>query len=163
MNTVSTLTATATATESTIPARSSARAAFDDYLAKLHSDQAARIERIGRFEDVAIVRHQKDENRWQMILRDVSGGDAWRTQSFDRKGFYSHMVFKNKAEAIKDAAQHGFTIRDDGILDRLQDTPEFQEGLFMVEQMTLLNSGRINFSEFNTRMHNYRNEAASTA
>ena len=130
---------------------------FEKYLAKLHQEAADRIAKIGPVEDIAIVKHETD-TRWQMILADVSGGTVWRTQTFDLNGFSGHSLFKDKAEAINDAAQSRYTLRDDGALDRIQDTPEFQIGLYAAEQIRLVNMRQLAFAEYDKRMEAYRQQ-----
>lgn len=140
--------------------KSAERLNFDQYLAKIHQELADRIAKIGAVEHIAIVKHESDANRWQMILPDVSGRNAWRTQSFDLNGFSGHHVFKDKDAAIKDAAQSHFTVRDDGALDRLQDTLDFQLGLYATEQIQHLNFGRISFADYTNRLSDYRKQFA---
>lgn len=120
---------------------------------KYRTDKA--IEAIGHVDHVAIVRHECDD-QWLMILPDVSGEGRWRLQSFDRKGFCGHMVFGSKFEAIRLAAQQRHTVRDDGALDRLQDTPEFQIGLYAAEQLMLHNRGQISFEAYCKNVKAYR-------
>lgn len=128
---------------------------FEKYLKKIRAESACRIEKIGHVGDIAIVKHEID-SRWQMILPDVSGGEFWRIQSFDHNGFSGHCVFKDKATAIKDAASSRFTERDDEALDRIQDTPAFQLGLYACEQIQLLNFGEISYTVYLNRIADYR-------
>lgn len=118
---------------------------------------AGYIDMIGAIELAAIVK-MTDQNRWMMILPDVSGGDFWRTQSFDLDGFSGHSVHNSKDEAIKNAAAMHYIIRDDKALDRIQDTPEFLYGGFRIEQIGLLNDRQIDFKEFNSRIEKYRDQ-----
>jgi len=120
---------------------------FEALLAKVRSEQAEAVKLIGEIGDFAIVKHHQDD-QWFMILPDVSGNGRWRLQSFDQRGFSGHMVFSCKVQAIHEAASLRFTVRDDGALERLQDTPEFQIGLFAVEQLALHNRGAISFDEY---------------
>ncbi len=131
---------------------------FENHLKKIRKESAGRIAKIGHVGDIAIVKHESD-SRWQMILPDVSGGLFWRTQSFDLNGFSGHCVFKDKATAIQDAANARFTERDDGALDRIQDTPEFQLGLYATEQIQLLNFGEISYTTYVNRLSEYRNQS----
>lgn len=134
---------------------------FDGFLYELHAhvkaESVAAVAAIGEIEYIAIVKHRTGEC-WTMILEDVSGEGRWRCQSFDTKGFSGHMVFESKDEAIRNAAMMNFTVRDDGALDRLQDTLDFQAGLFSTEQIALLNRGEIDFSEYIARTKAYRQQ-----
>jgi hypothetical protein len=88
---------------------------------------------------MAIVRHQED-NRWQMILPEISEGkDRWRTQQFDRSGFSGHSVYDSCTLAIAAAVTDGYYQRDDGALERLQDTPSFQRGNFVSDLVARIN------------------------
>lgn len=120
---------------------------FETYLASVKEKLKKGIEEIGPIDDIAIVKHCRDD-RWQMLLPDVSGGDHWRTQSFDRNGFSGHHVFASKNEAVSEAASMNFTVRDDAALDRIQDSCDFQTGIYATEQIVRLNAGEIDFEEY---------------
>lgn len=120
---------------------------FEALLAKARREQADAVKLIGEVTDFAIVKHQQ-QDRWFMILPDVSGHGRWRLQSFDLKGFSGHMTFSCKVQAIHEAASLRFTVRDDGALERLQDTPEFRIGLYAIEQLALHNRGEITFEAY---------------
>lgn len=136
-------------------ALSGKRIGFTEYLSIARARIETAIAKIGEIDGAGIVKHHID-NRWQMILPDVSGQGRWRTQSFDLNGFSGHCVFASKDKAIKDAASLRFTERDDEALDRIQDTPEFQTGIYATEQIQLLNRGQIDFKEYTSRLVNYR-------
>ena len=147
--------------ESEALASLSSREGFQRMLAEQRAAKKRSIDAIGDVGDCAIVRQQDGSERWQMILRDASESGKWRTQSFDRKGFSGHMVYATRALAIEAAATSGFTQRDDLALDRIQDTPEFQRGLFATDLIGLVNSRVITFEEANVRLAEYdRIEAA---
>ena len=127
-------------------------------LEQLLADHLAATERaldaIGVVHDCAILRHE-NQARWQMVLRDASTAGNWRTQGFDVNGFFGHMTFATKQEAIESAVTSDYTVRDDGALDRLQDTAAFQRGLFCSEVMRLANAGEIAFEEAIKRVNKY--------
>jgi hypothetical protein len=128
--------------------------AFQQMLLERQAACDRAIKAIGAVDDCAIVRHEGGQ-RWMMILRDASSPGNWRTQSFDAVGFSGHMTFATKALAIEAAAQAKYTVRDDGALDRLQDTPEFQRGLFVTDVTRLWNLGEITFEEAQQRVAAY--------
>lgn len=130
---------------------------FKALLEQARQRQADGIAAIGEVNEFAIVKHG-EADRWLAILPDVSGQGRWRVQSFDRKGFSGHMVFSSKADAIVEAARQRCTLRDDGALDRLQDTLEFKVGLFAIEQMMLLNRGEISFDSYCTVVSDFRKQ-----
>lgn len=116
---------------------------------------AQAIADIGEFEEVAIIKHRAS-NRWIMILPDLSGEGRWRLQHFDLGGFMGHEVFASKSEAIREAANSiRYPVRDDGALDRIQDTPDFLIGNFRTEQRHNLNRGCIDYQEFKRRVAEY--------
>lgn len=120
---------------------------FEALLAKVRSEKAEAVKLIGEVIEFAIVKHHQ-EDQWFMILPDVSGHGRWRLQSFDLRGFSGHMLFSCKVQAIHEAASLRYTVRDDGALERLQNTPDFQIGLFAVEQLALHNRGAISFDDY---------------
>ena len=128
---------------------------LDELFARAKAEGQAGVAAIGEIEYIAIVKHPKSES-WTMILEDVSGEGRWRCQSFDANGFSGHMVFNSKDEAIRNAAMMRFTVRDDGALDRIQDTQSFQAGMYSIEQIALFNRGEIEFSEYLARTKAYR-------
>lgn len=124
---------------------------------------AEAIERIGKFEEVAIIKHEAS-NRWIMILPDISGEGRWRLQHFDLGGFMGHQVFDTKREAIREAANSiRFPVRDDGALDRIQNTPDFLIGNYRTEQLHRLNRGLIGYSEFKASVADYGRSLQQTA
>mgnify|MGYP003386380166 FL=1 len=77
-------------------------------------------------------------------------------QHFDLGGFTSHDVAGSKSEAIRLVAKSiRFPVRDDHALDRIQDTPDFQLGLYRAEQMSLVQRGQISYSEFKQRVRTW--------
>jgi GNAT superfamily N-acetyltransferase len=122
-----------------------------DFLEKILADHRAAmkrsIESIGDIGDCAIVRDKGARDRWQMILPDVSGAGKWRTQAFDLKGFSGHRVHPDRETAIYEAASEGFTVRDDTALDRIQNSPQFQRGLYLTDLVQQINSGLISHRE----------------
>lgn len=113
------------------------------------------IDAVGAFDEAAIVRHQNDAGRWKIICRDASDPGKWRTQSFDLKGFSGHVTFDRREQAIEDAATSGFTVRDDRALDRIQDTPAFQRGLFAADLVRKINAGELSFLAANEELAGY--------
>jgi hypothetical protein len=54
-----------------------------------------------------------------------------------------------------------FTVRDDAALDRIQDSCDFQTGLFATEQIVRLNTGQIGFEEYLRSVSNFRKRLES--
>jgi len=123
-------------------------------LQKLIDDQKAeqvrRIASIGEVGDIAIMRNEKGD-RWYAILGNASdeGNSPYRIQHFDANGFSGHMVYASKDEAIKEAARDGYYRRDDGALDRMQNTPAFQRGLEAAEIIRRANARELTWEEAN--------------
>ncbi len=140
-----------------VPASALASVASEDFevIQREHALAKARAMRgIGEVEDCAIVRHRAG-GRWQMILRDASEPGQWRTQQFDANGFSGHATFRCREDAIESAAEAGYGTRDDGALDRLQNTPAFQRGLFVTDLLRLVSTGAISFEEGSRRIALY--------
>lgn len=130
-------------------------AGFREMLAKQRAAKARAIDDIGPVGEGAIVRHKSLSPQWLMILRDASEPGKWRTQSFDLKGFSGHMVYADRAAAIDAAASAGYTVRDDLALDRIQDTPEFQRGLFVCDLIRSINLGQMTREEGDRQLAAY--------
>ena len=131
---------------------------FRRMLAQRRAEQLRAIKAIGDFDVGAIVRHTSD-SRWKIICRDASSQGKWRTQSFDLKGFSGHLTFETRAQAIEDAATSGFTVRDDAALDRVQNTPAFQRGLFASDLILKVNTGALSFLAANEALAEYDRQA----
>lgn len=128
---------------------------FRQMLAEQRAAKRRAIEAIGDVEDCAIVAAKGGGHRWLMILRDASEQGKWRTQSFDARGFSGHMVYNTKEAAIEAAAASGFTTRDDSALDRIQDTPAFQRGLYATDLISRVNSGDLQYAQANALLAQY--------
>lgn len=130
-------------------------AGFREMLAEQRAAKARAVEAIGHVGDGAIVRHKSLSHQWLMILQDASEPGKWRTQSFDLKGFSGHMVYQDRAAAVDAAASGGYTVRDDEALDRIQDTPAFQRGLFVCDLIRSINLGQMTREEGDRRLAAY--------
>lgn len=131
----------------------------------IEDGRAARsrtIEAIGDLTDCVIVRKttpvkikKSEKPSWMMILPDASEPGRWRTQSFDEQGFSGHSTFDTFELAIDDAAKNNFTTRDDGALDRIQESPVFQRGIFSTDLVARVNAGKINLTEADSLLAKY--------
>lgn len=121
------------------------------YLKKIIAESRLTCKRarasIGDIGDCAIVRHEDGGDRWMMILQDGTELGKWRTQSFDNRGFSGHMSFDSMDLAIEDAVKSHYSVRDDEALDRIQDSPEFQRGLYTTDLIGRVNSGKVSHLE----------------
>lgn len=133
----------------------SADAGFRAMLAEQRDAKRRALEAIGEVVDAAVLKHKSGADRWQMVLPDLSGDGRWRTQSFDLNGFSGHMVFKDKASALDSAVGLGFITRDDAALDRIQDLPSFQRGLFAADLLMQVNAGQLRYDEADRRLAQY--------
>lgn len=127
---------------------------FAALLARARKIRQQAIDEIGDVIDCATVK-STGRDAWQMILRDASSPGKWRVQSFDSRGFFGHMTFDSKEAAIESAAVSGFTLRDDGALDRLFDTAQFQRGLFSADLIRKINIGELTFEQANALLAQY--------
>ncbi len=135
---------------------------FERILREHRVAKARAMKAIGDVGDCAIVKNRAGD-RWQMILRDASEPGKWRTQQFDARGFAGHRTFPSRAEAIDAVADAGYSIRDDEALDRMQNTPAFQRGLFVADLLRLVNGGAISFDEGSRRIELYDIQARTFA
>jgi len=101
-----------------------------------------------------VLRHEGGK-RYVMVLPDVDGGGKWRIQRFDKDGFSGHEVFKDQAEATQAAINEGFKTRDDGALDAMQATPEWDRGMAAADIIRRVNGKEISFAEGNRLLAEY--------
>lgn len=124
-------------------------------LARERQERRARaLAAVGNLDDCIILR-KPGAARWMMILRDASSSGRWRLQSFDEDGLDSHATVADRARALREAADAGYTQRDDLALDRLQDTPRFQRGLLQAELSGQRNRGEISLAQFVARLEEF--------
>lgn len=135
---------------------------FEAHLKRIRDLNAARMDALGPVGDIAIGKSASAE-QWKLALPDVDGGGRWRLQSFDLDGFSGHEIYRDKDEALEAMVRHHY-LRDDGALDRLQDTPRFQRGLFAADLMRKHNSGEITYSAVIEQLEAYaQRQAAASA
>lgn len=133
---------------------------FEQYLAHKRAELAAQIEALGDMSAGGILKHFKEE-RWIFVLPDVSGGDTWRIQYFDPKGFSGHGLYNNAREAIETAVRLGFETRDDGALDRMQQLPSFWRGGYAAELIRKINGRELTMAEGDALMAQYDKDNAA--
>jgi hypothetical protein len=120
---------------------------MNDLILEIQKKLSIAIDGIGSFQDVAVLRHETLP-QWIAILRECSDNKKWRIQRFDKDGFIGHEVYKDKDEAIKNAARERYTIRDDAALDRMAATPMFCLGNEISSLRDKLNAGVMKWSEY---------------
>lgn len=117
---------------------------LEQRLAESQKRTLARLRAMGDIGEGAIVKHENPtREQWQMVHPDAGHTGSWRLTTFDLKGFSGHMCFAGKDEAMHEAARNGFYIRDDGALDRLQHTPAFIRGNYVLELLEQINGGKM--------------------
>jgi hypothetical protein len=125
--------------------------------------KAKRLEAAGDLSDGGILAN-KDATMWMMVLPEITEGRAkWRTQSFGEMGFTGHLVFNSMHEAKEEAVRMGFYQRDDEALSRLQDTPKFQRGNFLLDLVARINSGTLTHAEGDRLIADYDSKITSVA
>ncbi|PKO59659.1 MAG: hypothetical protein CVU23_13975 [Betaproteobacteria bacterium HGW-Betaproteobacteria-17] len=117
---------------------------LEQRLAESQKRTLARLRAMGDIGEGAIVKHEDPtREQWQMIHPGVERAGGWRLTTFDLKGFSGHMCFAGKDEAMSEAARNGFYIRDDEALGRLQHTPAFIRGNYVLGLLEQINGGKI--------------------
>lgn len=128
--------------------------ALDQLLAESDKQMAARLDVMGEVGDAAIVKHENPAfERWMMIHPSNEGG--WRLTTFASDGFYGHMSFGDKAEAMREAARNGYYTPDHGALSRLQHTPEFVRGTYLLDLIERVNAGKVTTFEAGAMLNEY--------
>jgi len=125
---------------------------LDALLAKIKAERDLILFLIGDFADFKVLRSKRGD-QWAMLLPDVSGGDNWRIQRFDARGFFGHSVFASKAVALDEAVREGFIYSDDNALTRLEKTKSFQIGNDRLELKSNFEIGLISWETFCKRLN----------
>lgn len=127
---------------------------LDERLAESVKRMAARLEVMGEIGEAAIVKHEDPAfERWMMIHPSIEGG--WRLTTFASDGLYGHMSFGDKTEAMCEAARSGFYVRDDDALSRMQHTPQFVRGGFVLDLLDQVNAGKVDAFEAAAKLVEY--------
>jgi hypothetical protein len=89
--------------------------------------------------------------KYAVVLPNASKAGEWRISYFDARGFSHHDVAPSVAEATATMAQDGFTIKDEGALDRLAATREWALGTDYAALIDQYNRKLITSDEFAAR------------
>lgn len=127
---------------------------LQNVLAEQRVATARAMDSIGHTDESTIFRRAGSAN-WMMILPDGSDPSRWRAQTFDIQGLSGHWTFPDRNSALHAATMDGFTTRDDAALDRIQDSPEFQRGLFALDVAARINTQSITQPEGDRLMGEY--------
>lgn len=90
--------------------------------------------------------------QWTVILQDMSEPGRYRHQSFDQRGFFGHFTMDSLEDVIEDAIDQGYRTIDNGRLEALCTTDEWQEGSRACALLHQLNNGAISWNEFTAQM-----------
>ncbi|MEJ8837644.1 GNAT family N-acetyltransferase [Ramlibacter sp. AN1133] len=102
-----------------------------------------------------VVLRRPNASRWVLVLPDASKPGNWRVQHFNLDGLDSHVSVASREQAYQTALHAGFTLRDDGALDRIQDTTRFQRGLLQADLQGQRNRGEISLLEFRQQLADF--------
>lgn len=85
---------------------------------------------------------------WAIVIEDASYSGYFRYQCFKENGFMSHFTYPSADEALADAYQSGYTsLANRDTLDRLCGTPEWNQGMEILNIITQLNANEITWDE----------------
>lgn len=107
-----------------------------------------------------LILKQRQSTLWCVVLKDASFPGAWRYQCFAHDGFHSHHTCESFEQALSEAAQSGYVVRcDDGLLDRVALTAEWQRGMLVCDLIRQVNSGQVTFEEASRSLQDYDRRA----
>lgn len=89
-----------------------------------------------------------DRTQWTIVLEDMSEPGRFRHQTFNTRGFYGHYTSDSIEETIEDAIDMGFRTIDNGRLEELCATEEWDEGTRVGALIQQLNNGQIGWNQF---------------
>ena len=94
----------------------------------------------------------KNQHQWAFVIEDVAGESPYRIQTFDRDGFIGHSCHRTFQDAVEDMLGRGYTVMDQGALDRCAGTLRWSLGVKRMEIRQLFDQGVIDFREMLDRM-----------
>ena len=127
---------------------------FHRHLLRIALPPAMRFDRMMRATGGnPIGREYKHRHReaWAFVLRDAGEAGAWRIQYFDRNAFSGHFVWQTMLDAAEALVSEGFTKPDDGVLDRLSGTAQWERGMYAAALIQLYNRKLITMDELHAR------------
>lgn len=87
------------------------------------------------------------EGLYTLISEEPDGSGRGRMTMFDDRGFSGHCVFNSPARALDEAFLCGYSMRADGVLDRLAQTKRWQDGVRYAELVAQHNAGTLSFEQ----------------
>lgn len=96
------------------------------------------------------LKHQ-DRDAWGVLTEDASEPGRFRWTQFQRDGFTGHCTHDTPELCLGDMLDDGYTVLDQGALDRLCVTREWQRGSQITAIIQACNAGHMSWEEANRR------------
>jgi hypothetical protein len=95
----------------------------------------------------------KHRNReaWCVLTEDASAPGRYRWTQFQRDGFTGHCTHDTPELCLGDMMDDGYTVLDQGALERLCGTPEWQRGSEITAIIQACNAGLMSWEEANRK------------
>lgn len=91
-------------------------------------------------------------HRWAFVIKNVDSEHTLRVIYFDESGFSGHTVYQTIEKAVGEMLSEGFTQIDQGALDRLAATHQWQIGMQRSAIKQLHQHGLISWTEMLIQM-----------
>lgn len=96
------------------------------------------------------VKHRSRE-AWCVLTGDASEPGRYRWTQFQRDGFTGHCTHDTPELCLGDMMDDGYTVLDQGALERLCGTPEWQRGTEITAIIQACNAGLMSWEEANRK------------
>ncbi|WP_075881905.1 hypothetical protein [Vreelandella massiliensis] len=85
--------------------------------------------------------------QWATILVDPTNPSIFRAQYYAANGFQGHACYQNAIETLDELIRSGFQTLDNGALERMSATSEWQVGCEVTSILQRINSGTLSYRE----------------
>lgn len=92
---------------------------------------------------------QRNREAWGILTEDASDPGRYRWTQFQRDGFTGHCTHDTPELCLGDMVDEGYIVPDQGALDRLYGTPEWERGTRITAIIQACNAGLMSWEEAN--------------
>ena len=109
--------------------------------------------------ELGLILSNMAHDAWALFLEDASAPGKFRYQLFTKKGFGKHVTHNSLGEALEDAYGLGYRFPDEGSLDRVAGTDEWNTGMAVQAVADRYKRGDINWGQMCSLVEGINNPA----
>lgn len=129
---------------------------------KLLDERNDQLNSLRKLLTLGLTLSNKDKESWAIFLEDASAPGEVRYQTFDKRGFSGHYTFHDLDSALKDAFTSGYRYVDDGALDRVSLTDEWNCGMAIQYIRDQYNAGKLSWDDMFSKINQITSAESDT-